>query len=158
MARRFLRQIQFNADARCSCTLLKQIIPIYKVNSQLRGISVYPRNQPITHAPRIFSIARQFFLESLVFQYGSDHRYDQRHSRWNKCPNRAEGKNNTQQWQNTSGITRVPNNLVRATVTHHMPSIHLNAHHAEEKAVFCQCPRSESIPERDQDEANDDEQ
>ena len=50
---------------------------------------VDPRKQPIAHAPRIFLIPWQLFLQRSVFQRGSDYRDDQRHSRRNECPQGA---------------------------------------------------------------------
>jgi hypothetical protein len=46
---------------------------------------------------------------------------------------------------------------VRAAVTHHVPTIRLDAHHAGEKAILSQGPPGEGVSKRDQDEAQDNE-
>jgi len=45
---------------------------------------------------------------------------------------------------------------VRTAITHHVPTIRLDAHHAGEKAILNQSPPGEGVPKRNQEVTSED--
>src|SRR5512146_777548 len=110
-------------------------IRIFTAGTDNGGISPNARDEAEADAPRVFGITRQLRLQHAIFENSAaDHGGAGEHTR-DEGPPRAQQQRDAQRLQYRAGVTRMPDNAIRAGRADHMAALILYTGNGREEGV-----------------------